>query len=371
MEQAHSTPVVEDLVRALSGVDGDAAPAAALAARMKHAASRVDEITAQVAARALIGELCQDPLNLRRLEALLVLGMAHPALLARHGIDVRREGERLALLLEHEGRTERAAAFRETIEARFPAQDPECVSVPDTQPAQLAPAPVATSGTHVRVDALLREASTAVAQGRTREALRLLQSVLTVDPARKDVARMIRDLHYEKAQKRRHLRRAWLAASAVFVLLAATGVVVRRERSVAAEWAHLPAAVPQDLATLEARHAAVDDLLERRGAWLGMASAVRERSELERHIQQARTRLAEDAARVVEELRERRAQADLLRDQARLAAERGDYTQARSSYSRALEIADADWEHRERTERDTAAITAWLTARSTSTVETR
>ena len=70
MEQAHSTPVVEDLVRALSGVDGDAAPAAALAARMKHAASRVDEITAQVAARALIGELCQDPLNLRRLEAL-------------------------------------------------------------------------------------------------------------------------------------------------------------------------------------------------------------------------------------------------------------------------------------------------------------
>ena len=34
-------------------------------------------------------------------------------------------------------------------------------------------------------------------------------------------------------------------------------------------------------------------------------------------------------------------------------------------------FADADWEHRERTERDTAAITAWLTARSTSTVETR
>jgi tetratricopeptide (TPR) repeat protein len=351
MEQAHSTPVVEDLVRALSGVDGDAAPAAALAARMKHAASRVDEITAQVAARALIGELCQDPLNLRRLEALLVLGMAHPALLARHGIDVRREGERLALLLEHEGRTERAAAFRETIDARFPAHQPEpAVGTPDTP---------------VRVDALLREAASAVAEGRTRDALRLLQSVLTVDPTRKDVARMIRDLHYEKAQKRRHLRRAWLAASAVFVLLAATGVVVRRERSVAAEWAHLPAAVPQDLAALEARHAAVDDLLERRGAWLGMASAVRERNELERHIQQARTRLAEDAARVVEELRERRAQAELLRDQARLAAERGDYTQARSSYSRALEIADADWEHRDRTERDTAAITAWLAARET------
>lgn len=386
MEQtlANSVAVVEELVRALSSSEGDDQPAAALATRMKHAASHVDDITAQIVAKALIGDLCNDPLDLRRIEALLVLGMAHPELLRRHGIDVRREGERLALLWERQGQATRASAFRQTIDARFPAAPlPAAVRVDeaaDAQPGARAetheaapPAPRAEAAARqlaaqrasrsVQIESLLREAGESIAAGRTREAVRTLQSVLAVDPTRKDVARMIRDIHYEGLQRKRHARRVAVACCAAFVLLAAGFGVLRREEAVQAEWAGLPAAADEDLATLELRRAAVDGLLDSRKAWFGMGEALRERAELDRRI--AAVHGAADQARLQaeEELRERRAQAALLRDRARLAAERGDFAEAREGFSQALSTADQDWEHRARTERDAAAVDNWLAAR--------
>lgn len=369
----HAAAFLDDLVGALSAPDGDAAPAAALAARMRHAASHVDAITAQAAARALLADLGQDPLDLRKLEALLMLGMAHPLLLARHGIELGREVERLALLWERAGQVGRAAALRATV-SEFQAQAAPPDAQPSLEPASLVlrapldaprPHPVdARRATAIVVEQRLQSASECVAAGRHDEAQAHLRAVLELDPTRKDVARMSRDLaHARTSARARRRRQALLALCAALACLAAWSCW-RRERAIAVEYAALTPLVAPEEAAIEARLALLQDLRESRGAWFGMASLMRESDALRARLDDLRLAAERERQARDERQAERRMAADSWRARARQAAEQGDFQAAQAHYSRALAAADAMWEHRARTERDAVAVSRWLAART-------
>jgi tetratricopeptide (TPR) repeat protein len=340
---------------------------------MRHAASHVDAITAQAAARALLADLGRDPLDLRRLEALLMLGMAHPALLARHGIEPAREGERLALLWERAGQVGRAAALRATLaEVAGPASIP--AALPAREPAPLVlrapdgasrPQPVdARRATAIVVEQRLQAASTCVARGLHDEAQAHLRAVLELDPTRKDVARMSRDLAHARLASQKRRRRVALGAALLACACFAAWSGWRRERAIAADFASLPPLVAQDAAALESRLASLQGLRAARGAWFGMGALLREEEALRARLDELalvaeRRRQAEE-----ERLAERRLEADAWRERARQAAEQGDFGTAQAHYSRALGVADPLWEHRARTERDAVAVSRWLAARA-------
>ncbi len=86
--------LVEDVVNALTGGDlqRDEESVDDLRERMEGAATEFDERTAFAFGRALLDSLCEDPGNLRQLEALLILGLAHPDVLERHRISLAVEG---------------------------------------------------------------------------------------------------------------------------------------------------------------------------------------------------------------------------------------------------------------------------------------
>ena len=100
--------IVEDVVSALTCGFDDSDDPRDLSLKLQRAAEEFDRRTADAFGRALLDSLCEDPANLRQLEALLILGLAHPDVLRKHRISLAVEGRRLAVLLERSGELERA-----------------------------------------------------------------------------------------------------------------------------------------------------------------------------------------------------------------------------------------------------------------------
>jgi tetratricopeptide (TPR) repeat protein len=353
---------VDDVVTALTGsvlTSGDARPV--LAEQMKRATEEFDLRTAEAFARALLEALCQDPIDPRRLEALLILGLAHPTILDQHRISLRKEGERLAAMLAAQGQRERAQTLLATIERAAEALDAAAGDAStDASSAAGGAEPARNERDQARIEQLLREADTAAGRGRTAAAIRLLQEVVTLDRDRRDVARMIRDLRWQVEERRLRGRRRWKLAGLTLVLGALAAGLAWRETDVSRRYAALPPSAPGDEAALRARLAAIDEFVARERVWLGMAAALSERTALQREVADLDARAS--AARAARDAALSRASdlADSARTRGLDLAQRGRFPEALLELRRALEAGGPDWAPRREVEANAAAIAEWI-----------
>lgn len=178
---------------------------------------------------------------------------------------------------------------------------------------------------------------------------------------------MIRDLTFdelERAARRRRLFRLVIACTTLSTLLT-VGVI--REVKIYEEIAAVPPARSGDLASLRARHDAIDGLLRQHHFWTGAFNARGELDDLVVAIhEQERTHEEREVERL-REVKRVREEAEAARSRGLVYAEKGDYPLALLQFRRALELADSlgaegfgggDWEHREQIVKDIQALQA-------------
>jgi hypothetical protein len=189
----HERPVA-DVVEALLGSEYETSDPCDFEAQSTRVAEEVDATTAEAYCRRLLAHLADDPQGVHELTALIVLGLAHPAVLETHRIPLGQEGRRLAHLLERDEQADRAQRLLELIAARSPE---------DRQiDHELASMMRRTGNADRLVERYMRRAEECVAGDRTKEAISWLQEILLIDRSRRDVARMIRDLRWGDQEKR-------------------------------------------------------------------------------------------------------------------------------------------------------------------------
>ena len=86
---------VADAVESLLGYEGPDPSPCDLAAQAQRVVAEVDEATAESFCRSLLAFLADDPQSVPELEALIVLGLAHPGVLESHRIPLAQEGRRM------------------------------------------------------------------------------------------------------------------------------------------------------------------------------------------------------------------------------------------------------------------------------------
>lgn len=345
--------LVDDVVAALtSPPDGQQLGGCDLREQMERAAEEFDRRTAAAFAEALVDSLCEDPGNTRRLEALLILGLAHPQIVKRYKISLAAEGRRLAVLLENAGENDRARSLLELMLKH----DPDSREVE----RDLSSLMRREGSIDELVERLMRNAEEQVHAGRPMEAVAWLQEILLHDSSRRDVARMIRDLRYaESARRDKSRRRNRLAVLLVLLSTAISGLVVR-ELQLNREVGALPVAGAEDLVTIRERMQGIDTLIDTHKAWIGMFPLLEERSELRERADSLEAQVAQRQRENNRRQEERRTIAEAARLEGVNAVEGGNYEQALAHFRRALEFGSPTWDQRERTFADIAALEDWL-----------
>ncbi len=312
------------------------------------ASGLVDEATAEAQCDALLERLSADANDVLVLEKLVILGLARPEVFERRRIPVLQEGRRLAVLLERAGNTERAQAVLELLLARKPSD-----RVIERELSSL----MRRNGNLSRlVERHLARADECVRAGRRDEAVRWLREVLMLDPQRRDVARMIRDLNYADVERRGAWRKGAKAAAIALVCMSGLSGVVWREASIDERFARIPDAPNGDMVAMQARLNALDDLVNESPLWMGLFQVSRERAALRENLQRMRAERAEQEAK---EAQARALATTLAESQyalAQIAANQYDFAQMREHLEAALSYAPADWKERESIRRELEAL---------------
>lgn len=348
--------IVEDVVSALTGDrESEGVAPADLGSHLERAAAEFDKRTADAFGKALLDSLCDDPGNLRQLEALIVLGLAHPDVLERNRISLAVEGRRLAVLLERSGEIERARCVLELLAGHMPEER--------SIDHELAGILRRSGNTAVLVERYLRRAEAAVAEGKSSDAIPWLQEILLLDRTRRDVARMIRDLRYQEADKEtKRSRRNRLLILLVLVSAGLTSVVGREVR-IHRSYNELVKADAADVNTLYERKAGIEELIKDHRLWIGWMAALSERDALTERI--ADLERENDRERKAFDTRVQRETelAEAARQRGLLKSEDGDFSGALQDFENALQHAASDWEHRDQVEADVAALRTWKAGR--------
>ncbi len=351
--------LVEEIVLALTGTSATGSQPASLVDQMSRAAQEVDDRTASAFCKALLDSLCEEPGNVRLLEALMILGLAHPEVLKNRGISLAVEGRRLAILLDQRGEGERARCLLDLITARLPEEPPAPAAGDLANPEEESDEAVSEETAESVAEEYIKRARSCVKAGRIPEAITWLQEVLLVDRSRRDVARMIRDLRCQDSEGRS--RRKTLARNSIIFLVLAGGVTYfgLRELRLREQFHAIPAALASEPPALQARLAALEGMITDHRLWAG-------RLEVERECKSVQLALDRLAAAEIAAARERELQlirnlelAEGARLRGLMHVELSDYPTALEDFRESLLLAGADWEHRERVERDVLALEAW------------
>ena len=344
-----STLIVRDATLAINGAPEARGPL------REHLEMRVEEVAAlppQVA-----GECCEvlrgvagngEDADPEVLEALTTLALAKPSEAERLGISAIASGRRLAARFEQDNRPDDAIGLLELLLESFPGsraveRDLQAVMRRQGMVQNLVQSYLA------RAKALLRE-------GKNQEAIGWMREVLLLDRSRKDVARMIRDLRLQEKGSARPTAAQGRVVLLVMALLACLAYVGLREKRLHEEFVLIPAARSGDLESMHARLSALERFASANPIWHKSLMVVAERSDLrievDRLQQRETLRLESEAAKA----RERAEAAELARERGLMRAADGNYEQSLADFRQALELAADDWEHRERVERDVAAL---------------
>lgn len=340
--------IVEEVVVALTGGEGQRSD---LRAQMERAAREFDAHTANSFCKALLTHLTEDPAAVRELEALIILGLAHPRVLEDNRIPLVQEARRLAVLLEKKGQAERAQTLLEMLAAHAPGDR--------GVERELGGIMRRTGSLDRLVERHLRRAEDAIRTGNREEAVRWLREVLLLDSSRRDVARMIRDLRYEAGITRTRWTRVLKFTTVVALLGGAIYGVIWREGRMRSEFEALPAAAANDVPAMQQRLATLDSWMGDNLLWLGTLEASRERARLRTELDKIKA-ASRDLERGQRMTRERAvAAAESERVNGRIAAEKNEFLRAREHFTRALKVAPPDWPERLQVQTDIDAIGAW------------
>ena len=348
-EAVDTTLIVEDVVYALTGSrDGGGN----LADQMSRATTEFDKKTADAFGRALLESLTEDPANLRQLEALVILGLAHPEVLRKHRISLSVEGRRLAVLLERADQVDRACVLLELLADRLPDEK--------TIDYELAGVMRRSGNSEELLQRYLDRAQECAECGRPSDAIQWLQEILLIDRSRRDVARMIRDLRFQEAELKRKRRRR---NRMLVVLVAFSGVLTFlgvREQNILHEFAAVPMAVPGDVLSVEERLAGVSALIEKHQVWMRMGQALAEQAQLEKQAGQLRLRRQQEHEEAVLARKQRLEAAESARLRGLRSVERGDYVKALADFRWAAELSTPEWKHTERVLADVQALQEYI-----------
>ena len=340
---------IEEVVATLTSAAGAGnGGAAALRAGMRQASRDFDEEGATKIAGSLVETLCRNPEDMRVLETLVILGLAHPGALSRHRVSLAAEGRRLATLLERIGQYERAYCVGELIAENVQTE----ASGPTKQEADI-------------VAQLIRDAEFAAARGRNEAAIRCLQEAQHIDPSRQDIAAAIRDLRRKREYRKSSALRAVRIAVLVTLFSGLATALTLREHRIWGMWKALPTATSDDLVGMRARLAGIEGMLEQERFWVTMPIALLQKDVLAHDIEL----LARPVVPIVTDVPggEKSLQAvsspydeaDAARQRGIEHAEKGRILEALAELRRSLEIAPHDWVHRSRVEANVAALESW------------
>lgn len=360
LQVAHSDPLssedqgefVEHVICSITGAADHELPAEELCSRMESAAQDFDRRTAQAFCDTLLDQLGDDPGNVRLLEALLILGLAHPETLERARVSLAVEGRRLAVLLERSGDVERARAVLEFLSSHMPREA--------TVDQELAGLLRRSGNTDQLIERYMKRAELAVEQGKVGEAIPWLQEILLLDRSRRDVARMIRDLRYsevDRADKRRGLVRAVIGLSAATALTTA-GVVW--ELDARQRYQSLPPVQVHDAPSLESRLQALDHLQESSPWWHSKGPLEQERAGIQQSLDSLKAAEREAALGAKQVRQESLDRAESLRLEGLKHVDNGQFEAALQAFDLALGEAPDDWAHRMQVETDRTALATYL-----------
>lgn len=335
-------------------MDDDPTAQRDLSSQMERAAAEFDRRTATAFGRALLDSLCEDPGNLRQLEALIILGLAHPDVLGQNRISLAVEGRRLAVLLERSGQMDRARGVLELLANRMPEER--------TIDHELAGMMRRSGNTDQLVDRYMRRAEQAIAQGKTSEAIPWLQEVLLLDRTRRDVARMIRDLRYHEADRTTSRRKRNKLLVVLASITAVVTIAIGREVSISKELKGISVADAQDHAGLQARRASLQSLLDSHRVWTGVVGVREEITQIDEQIARIEKGWEAQADQVAEQHAGLIDRANTARMHGLMLSEKADFEGALNSFNEALEFAPKDWEHRMSVEKDAKALNIWKAA---------
>jgi len=315
---------------------------------VERAAKELDPRRAELVCEALLTHLSEQPEAMRELRALVVLGLAHPKALAGRQSFLIQEGRRLAGLLEGRGESGEAQALLEML-SRLHPEDRKL----DHELASL----MQRSGNADRlVERYMHRAEEALAAGQREQAIQCLREVLAVDRNRRDAARMIRDLQYESAAKRRTLRRRARMLGLFLLLSGTVAYAVWREIGINETYDSLSPASPDNIESLRARLQGIDAIIEGNPLWVGAFHASHERAQLRTRITQLESIEMSDRIEREADLGRKLDEAESHRIRYRQAVEEGDMDAALEHLHAALDAAPSDWEFRPRLEADLAAL---------------
>ena len=349
--------LVDEVVEAITSTAAmdDGVVVLDLREQMERAAAEFDKRTALTFGRALVDSLCEDPSDVRRLEALLILGLAHPQILEQYKVSLGAEGRRLSVLLENRGEEERARSLLELLAQHVP----EDRSIQQDLSSMMR----RCGEVEELIERCLERADQEVRAGRPMEAIPWLQEILLHDQTRRDVARMIRDLRYEEMENtRRRGRRRKFALAAIALSTGLSSLFVR-EQQIRTEYEALPPMIAQDAGALEARLAGLDGLLSDNHLWIGMFDVVQERSDLRLEVDRLAARQAEQDRQVAQLAVQRQAMAESARLEGIALVNRAQYEDALYQFQRSLELSPPDWDRRERVTANVVAIEELLRKR--------
>lgn len=343
-----TTLIVRDATLAIHGApDKRGEPREHLRLRVAEVA-HLDTRTAEECVEVLGAVAGGEGADPEVLEALLILSLAHPRLAETSKLAPMPAGRRLATRLEREGEIDHAMAVLELLLAQFPGHE-----ALERDMAQL----MRRQGmVQDLVGRYFERAKRCIAEGRPSEAAGWLREVLQLDPARKDAARLIRDLRFKKMKQGRKLGGGLKVFVALLLCAAGIGALVRRELALAEDFRALPGANEGSTASLERRLSTLEKFVERHPVWHGSLGVLSERSELRVRLAVLADKARQERESVELEQRLTLQNADLCRTKGLRQAQNGDIAGAIEAFTEALEYGGPSWEHRERVARDLADL---------------
>ncbi|MEZ6021707.1 MAG: hypothetical protein R3F17_16935 [Planctomycetota bacterium] len=267
----------------------------------------------------MLDSLSENPDELVRLEALVVLGFAHPDVMRKHQVPLHTEGRRLGVLLEKAGRPERAQEVFELF-ARWNRNR--------TFEIELAGVMRRSGKASDLIERYMERADSLMTAGKGEQALPWLQEVLALDRNRRDVTVKIRDIRHGVANKRtaKQSNRRFLVA---FVVLASVfGALGYREWSVQQQFRAIELADQNNLTSIAQRIDALEDLKSRHRIWLGLGRLEREVEEPRAADAKIKSDALEAVQREQQALREQLDRAEFARLEGLQAVDRGEWALA-------------------------------------------
>lgn len=343
---------LSDVVLAVRGADErPAQPERYLAARVEEL-TRLERRQAEGCLEMLVAAARDSAEDPEVLEALVLLGLAQPKSVARLGLAMVNYGRRAAALYERQEREDRARGLLALLSAscgenRAVERDLAALLRRSGELDQLVRRYVARA--QERIDA-----------GEPAEAIPWLQEVLVADPARKDIARMIRDLRFEESERRAARQRRRRLTIAALCLSLGVSLFVLREQRLAQAYARLGTPAEAVLVDLESHLANLEAFMADHPLWHGTLRVLEERGRLRVRIDALRSREAAERERTRLTLERRDEQADAAQLAATRAAELGQWEVSLAHFRAALELASESWPERGWAERNVEALERML-----------